>query len=404
MRLSDVLELFEERLGARPEPEILTLTEGRGFISQQKRFNKRLATKDTSEYKVIRKYNIALNPYLLWAGAIAQNTEWVEAIISPVYPTFRIRDGFDYRFVDWLLRSNPLLLVYDSISFGSVPRRRRAAVEDFLGIPVKVPQGRDEQRRIAAILDKVQAVLRKRQEALNLIDEFLRSVFLEMFGDPATNPRGWSLDRLRAAFAEHRRGVCCGPFGSALKKSEYTSQGIPVWGIDNVAPNKFVEEGSLFISDEKHQQLAAYNVIDQDILISRAGTVGRMCVARPSVQRSIIGTNLIRLSLDSNILEPSFFTALYTFCADRMTGFRTSGDENAYSFMNTSTLAELVVPFPPIETQRKFTRLVEKTYFEEEKMRDQEYEIQSLFTALQHQSFRGERKLGNTPISDQIRT
>ena len=48
-----------------------------------------------------------------------------------------------------------------------------------------------EQRRIAAILDKADAIRRKRQEALALTDEFLRSAFLEMFGDPVTNPKGW---------------------------------------------------------------------------------------------------------------------------------------------------------------------------------------------------------------------
>ena len=50
-----------------------------------------------------------------------------------------------------------------------------------------------EQKRIAAILDKAEAIRRKRQQAIQLADDFLRAVFLDMFGDPVTNPKGWEL-------------------------------------------------------------------------------------------------------------------------------------------------------------------------------------------------------------------
>ncbi|MBU2869748.1 restriction endonuclease subunit S [Colwellia sp. E2M01] len=55
----------------------------------------------------------------------------------------------------------------------------------------------DEQKRIAAILDKADAIRRKRQQAINLADDFLRSVFLDMFGDPVTNPKGWQTTVLK---------------------------------------------------------------------------------------------------------------------------------------------------------------------------------------------------------------
>src|SRR6266540_7005874 len=94
LRLGELLEEFDERLGSQPEPEILTLTEKMGFVAQRERFNKRLAIADTRDYKVIGLHDIAFNPYLLWAGAIAQNTEWKSAIISPLYPTFHVREGY----------------------------------------------------------------------------------------------------------------------------------------------------------------------------------------------------------------------------------------------------------------------------------------------------------------------
>lgn len=91
IRIGDMLQPFEELLGSRPEPELLTLTEKNGFMAQSAKYNKRVARDDTSDYKVIRKHDIAFNPYLLWAGAIAQNVDWELGLISPLYPTFHIR-------------------------------------------------------------------------------------------------------------------------------------------------------------------------------------------------------------------------------------------------------------------------------------------------------------------------
>ncbi len=73
-----------------------------------------------------------------------------------------------------------------------VPTLNRNLVHDEL-IPLPPPP---EQKRIAAILDKADAIRRKRQQAIQLADDFLRAVFLDMFGDPVTNPKGWETERL----------------------------------------------------------------------------------------------------------------------------------------------------------------------------------------------------------------
>ena len=69
-------------------------------------------------------------------------------------------------------------------------RFRAGFLEGFHEIPLPpLP----EQKRIAAILDKADQLRQKRQQAIGLADEFLRSVFLDMFGDPVTNPKGWEV-------------------------------------------------------------------------------------------------------------------------------------------------------------------------------------------------------------------
>ena len=80
----------------------------------------------------------------------------------------------------------------------------------------------DEQRRIAAILDKADALRRKRNRALDLLDCLAQSVFLEMFGDPAINSHKYAL----RTFGEISEKMSDGPFGSNLKSNHYVETGV----------------------------------------------------------------------------------------------------------------------------------------------------------------------------------
>ena len=247
-----------------------------------------------------------------------------------------------------------------------------------------------EQKRIARILDAADALRAKRREALAQLDTLLQSTFLDMFGDPVINPMRWSVGRLEDCFSKTRAGTCCGPFGSALKKHEYVDDGIPVWGIDNVKPNQFLQERSLFITPEKFAELQRYSVESGDILISRAGTVGRMCVAVPTATQSIIGTNLIRLTLNPGAMLPIYFASLYTFCGERLPGLRASGDDRAYSFLNTTRLKSLVVPLPPIDLQLRFAAIVKSIDEQKARQRTHLAELDTLLVSLQSRAFRGD--------------
>jgi type I restriction enzyme S subunit len=245
------------------------------------------------------------------------------------------------------------------------------------------------QKKIVAILEKAEKLKGWRREADELTDELLKSTFLEIFGDPVKNQKGWEIVNLKTVFSNKKTGTKCGPFGSALKKYEYVNDGVPVWIMDNICENKFIKEGCLYITKEKYEQLKPYSVERGDILISRAGTVGKMCVANPSTQQSIISTNLIRLSLDSSKIEPIYFICLMTYFKGKMGRLKT-GEDGAYSFMNTGILKELSIPLPPIKLQNKFIRLFEELELIQKRQTQSRQQIEDLFDALMQQAFRGE--------------
>lgn len=210
-----------------------------------------------------------------------------------------------------------------------------------------------------------------------------------MFGDPAINPKRFEVRCLKDLYFNEKEGTKCGPFGSALKKEEYRASGIPVWNMDNISPSGcFVSGARLWISESKYRQLEAYAALDGDILISRAGTVGKMCVLKSKFTKSIISTNLIRLRFGEQ-LSPLYFVSLMTYCKGRLGRLKT-GPDGAFTHMNTGILDKLMIPLPSLELQKKFEGIVDSVKQCNGKKVKQLQEIETLSSALAERAFRGE--------------
>lgn len=235
----------------------------------------------------------------------------------------------------------------------TIPHVNRRVLED-----IKIPlPPLPEQRRIAAILDKAQALVANDKRTLVVYDQLAKSLFLEMFGDPVRNERGWEVVKLSGCY-EGTEATRCGPFGSALKKGEYVDEGVPVWTMDSIVGFSFDPSACLYITPEKYADLTHYAVKDGDIIISRAGTVGKMCVLKSGHAHSIISTNLIKLSLDKSKLLPEVFVRLMTYFRGSVGNLRT-GKEGAFTHMNTQVLDNLTIPLPPMVVQKDYMMSVE---------------------------------------------
>lgn len=246
-----------------------------------------------------------------------------------------------------------------------------------------------EQKRIAAILDQADSLRRLRQRAIDRLSFLLRSTFLNLFGDPVTNPIGFPIRSLPEFYISQQEGTKCGPFGSALKKDELVESGIPVWNMDNIdISGKTVSPFRMWITEEKYKELQTYSVVDGDVLISRAGTVGKMCVADSGGAASIISTNLIRVRFGPDLL-PIYFVSLMTYCKGRVGRLKT-GPDGAFTHMNTGVLDKLKFPYPPLGLQRRFSAIVKS--FEEQRARLLTHlaKLDALFASLQQRAFRGD--------------
>lgn len=263
------------------------------------------------------------------------------------------------------------------------------------GITLDVIQGIDislpplkEQKRIAAILDKADALRSKREKAIALTDELLRSVFLDMFGDPIINSKewdicpfskcvkrivgGWSANGLARAAANNELGV--------LKISAVTS------GVFKPFENKAVEnvpKAKKLIFPRKG-----------DLLFSRANTrelVAAMCIVEEDVDNLFLPDKLWRIDLIESKATSEYIKYLFSYpefrkrLCEKATG--TSG-----SMLNISKgkLVEHLIPIPPLDKQKIFSNICERAHRQMRQYNKAWNEANNLFLSLTQHAFRGE--------------
>ncbi len=125
-----------------------------------------------------------------------------------------------------------------------------------------------------------------------------QSIFLDVFGDPTTNPNGFSKGNIEVAVKDPKKDIRCGPFGTQLKVHELVDSGIPLLGIENVLDEGFRPETRKFLTDMKAKELRAFDVAPGDVLVTRMGTIGRACVVPETFTGGRFSYHLFRIRPD----------------------------------------------------------------------------------------------------------
>ncbi|MCS5698490.1 restriction endonuclease subunit S [Cyanobium sp. FGCU-52] len=122
----------------------------------------------------------------------------------------------------------------------------------------------EEQRRIAAILDKASELSINITRAIQIEDELNASFFYEIIGDPVLNPRDFPRVPL-IDLCSTPDDIKCGPFGTQLKQHEFKESGVPLWGIKHVN-RRFHLATNEFLDRETAERLSAYSLLEGDIV------------------------------------------------------------------------------------------------------------------------------------------
>ena len=249
----------------------------------------------------------------------------------------------------------------------------------------------EEQRRIAEVLNKADALRDKRHAALCQFDTLTQSIFLDMIGDPATNPKGWLRRTLGDVVAEFR-------YGSSNKSA---SQGRPALRIPNVVGG-MIDLTELKLVPVEDAEFESLRLRDGDVLFVRTNGnpdyVGRCAVFDSKTaatsgfdgQGFIFASYLIRARLAVTEVTPIFLRE-YLLGAEGRRQLRSRSKTSAGQFnINTQGLGAIPVPCPPVPLQREFARRVAAVEKLKATHRASMEELDTLFASLQHHAFSGE--------------
>jgi len=300
---------------------------------------------------------------------------------------------------EWLIiRPKPPALDPDYTYYWVVNERTRHAIRQLVkGIhlyPNDVARLRiplpplPEQRRIAAILDKADEVRRKRQEAVRLTDDLLRSAFLDMFGDPVT--KSWPILSIAEVVHPGRGSIRTGPFGSQLLHSEFVDEGVAVLGIDNVVANEFRWGERRFISENKYNQLKRYTVRPGDVLITIMGTCGRCAVVPDDIPVAINTKHLCCITLNQEICLPSYLHAYFLEHPIARQYLNKAAKGAIMAGLNMGLIKEMPIPIPPMNQQMHFAKISRNIQTIKGSLKNAAKESEVLFDSLVQRAFKGE--------------
>ncbi|PQJ42873.1 hypothetical protein BTO00_12610 [Vibrio campbellii] len=267
-----------------------------------------------------------------------------------------------------------------------VPTLNRNLVHDEL-IPLPPPE---EQKRIAAILDKADAIRQKRKQAIELANEFLRSVFLDMFGDPVTNPKGWEVKNIVDLAAKEKHAIKRGPFGGALKKDIFVDSGYLVYEQYHALNNDF-EFARYFIDESKYQELEAFKVSSGDIIISCSGVnLGRLAIVPEGSSKGIINQALLKVKLDESKMLNDMFVAIFTHPNFKNEFFGDHRGSGVPNFPPMSTFKEFGFIVPPLDEQKRYLKVVDKVRELKRKIVNSVSSADEQFNSLSQKAFSGQ--------------
>jgi len=175
-------------------------------------------------------------------------------------------------------------------------------------------------------------------------------------------PDTWSFTGIDVLLSTIRRGMKTGPFGSSLKKAEHQASGIPVLGIENIGEMTFKGGTKIHVSKAKAIELAEFDALPGDILISRSGTVGEVCVVPEGLGEARISTNIMRVTLRDDGMLPTYFSYLFNGSAFVLHQVERLCGGSTRDFLNQEILRSIVFPLPPLKEQAEIVRRVEKLF------------------------------------------
>lgn len=251
------------------------------------------------------------------------------------------------------------------------------SLKDINELEIPLPE-KSKQIECASLLEKISGIITARQKQLQKLDELVKARFVELFGDPISNPHGFEKVDL-----SELADIKIGPFGSLLHKEDYIEGGYALLNPSHIIDGKIAPDSKLTVSREKYEELSAYHLKAGDVVMGRRGEMGRCAVVPCDGYLCGTGSLLIRTKGDVTadyiqkiISFPSFKKAIEDMAVGQ-----------TMPNLNVPIVSRFQIIKPPIEIQHSYYAFVEQTDKTKVAIQKALDEAQLLFDSLMQKYF-----------------
>lgn len=286
------------------------------------------------------------------AGAIGRtaivNKNILPANTNQALAIIRIpEDVINYSFLMYVLRSPLILRQYDKLKQGVAQINLSLQnVKDF-----RIPKiSLKEQEKIAEVLDKVNKLIDGRKHQLDKLDELVKSRFVEMFGDPVSNPKEWNIVKIGDIATEVKYGTSL----PAVEDGKY-----PYLRMNNMTNDGHIDLSNLKYIDVPDDEIEKCIVRKGDVLFNRTNSVelvGKTCVFDLD-EEMIIAGYIIRVRLHEAMLPIVFSSYMNTAVIKQYLRKIAKGAVNQAN-INAKELQAIQIYLPPLDLQNQFADFV----------------------------------------------
>ena len=349
---------------------IADMNQGR-YLNNTKEYITDLGVK-ASNIKLIPKNTLVLS-YKLSIGkvGITQKPMYTNEAIASLT---ELDSQVDINYLYWALQHIDLLENADRAAMGKTLNKAKLS-------EVKIPlPPLEEQRRIASILDQADELRQKRQQAIEKLDQLLQATFIDMFGDPVSNPKGWNLGKLGDVIHSAKDGPHVSP--------SYSETGIPFLSTRHVRAGKIVWGDLKFITEEDAQiHWKKCKPTRGDILYTKGGTTGLAAVVDTDLDFAVwVHVALLKTNHDKVRSEWLVSMLNTQYCYEQSQRY-THGIANRDLGLKRMVNIEMYIP--PLNEQDKFVNFKNKLLKNNLLFESSYSSLEQLFKSLQNQAFNG---------------
>ena len=362
VKLGDLISPFTKRNKDALCTDVYSVTNSRGFTPSEDYFSKEVFSKDLKTYRIVKQGMIAYNPSRINVGSIAIQDKLPEVVVSPLYIVFETdKSRLLPEYALGYLRSKPGL---DQIAFQSIGTVRNNLKYDALcRITINLPS-LDRQRTCIDQLDRIASIIELLNRYKTELDALVKSRFVEMFGDPNSNPRGLEVCPLGKVLSVQPSN------GLYKPQKDYVAgdAGTPIIRIDSFR-SEGPDYGSLKRLKCSESECRRYGVNEGDIVINRVNSVG--CMGKTMLvshvpEVTVFESNMMRFHSDEALMIPAFLCAQMT--SEYSKHYFESNAKRAIgqASINQKDVKGLPILVPAIGDQKaylSFVALVDKSRF-----------------------------------------